>query len=55
MNQEIDRINQVLPNTPASEKTDDTITLWITSVINRMEHFKAEHNTLLKEADMTLP
>ncbi len=51
MNQEIDRINQDLPNTPAHEKTD-TIRLWIASVINRMEHYKAEHNRLLKE-DMT--
>jgi hypothetical protein len=51
MNQEIDRINQVLPNTPAREKTD-AIRLWIRSVMIRMEHYKAEHNTLLKE-DMT--
>jgi hypothetical protein len=51
MNVEIDRINQVLPNTPSREKAD-AIRLWITSVINRMGHYKAEHNTLLKE-DMT--
>jgi hypothetical protein len=51
MNQEIDRINQVLPNTRFIEKTD-AIRLWIRSVIDRMEHYKAEHNTLLKE-DMT--
>jgi hypothetical protein len=51
MNQEIDRINQDLPHTVANEKTD-AIRLWIESVINRMEHYKAEHNTLLKE-DMT--
>jgi hypothetical protein len=42
----------VLPNTPADEKTDG-IRLWIRSVIDRMEHYKAEHNALLKE-DMTL-
>ena len=48
MNQEIDRINQDLPNTDDDEKTD-AIRLWITSVIGRMEHFKAEHNRLLKE------
>jgi len=51
MNQEIDRINQELPNTPAYEKTVE-IQEWIRSVINRMEHHKAEHHALLKE-DMT--
>jgi hypothetical protein len=51
MLQEIDRINQDLPNTPANDKTD-AIRLWIRSVINRMEHYKAEHRALLKE-DMT--
>jgi hypothetical protein len=52
MNQEIDRINQVLPNTSADEKTD-AIRLWIRSVINSIEHYKSEHQILLKEA-MTL-
>ena len=51
MNQEISRINEVLPNTPANEKTN-AIQGWIRSVIDRMEHYKVEHNTLLKE-DMT--
>jgi len=51
MNQEIDRINQVLPNTHVDEKTA-VIQEWIESVINRMEHYKAEHNRLLME-DMT--
>jgi hypothetical protein len=51
MNQEIHRINQVLPNTPSHEKAD-LIQEWIESVINRMGHYKAEHSTLLKE-DMT--
>jgi hypothetical protein len=51
MNKEIDRINRVLPNTPVNEKAD-TIRQWIRSVINRMAHYKAEHQTLLKE-DMT--
>jgi hypothetical protein len=49
--QEIDRINEDLPNTPANDKTE-AIRLWIRSVINRMEHYKAEHYALLKE-DMT--
>jgi len=51
MNEEIDHINQVLPDTPADEKTD-VIQEWIRSVIYRMEHYKAEHYALLKE-DMT--
>jgi hypothetical protein len=51
MNQEIDRINHVLPNTPADEKAA-VIQEYIRSVISRMEHYKAEHNRLLKE-DMT--
>mmetsp|Transcript_12983 Transcript_12983/g.16577 ORF Transcript_12983/g.16577 Transcript_12983/m.16577 type:complete len:109 (-) Transcript_12983:77-403(-) len=52
MNQEIDHINQVLPNTPHLEKTD-AIQQWIRSVLRKMEHYKAEHNKLIKE-DMTL-
>jgi hypothetical protein len=52
MNQEIDRINQDLPNTHVDEKTA-VIQEWIESVIDRMEHYKAVHNRLLKE-DMTL-
>jgi hypothetical protein len=51
MNKEIDLINHVLPNTHPREKTD-AIRLWIRSVIDRMEHCKAEHHELLKE-DMT--
>ena len=52
MNEEINRINRELPNRVANEKTD-AIRLWIRSVINRMDHYKAEHNRLLKE-HMTL-
>eukprot|EP00984_Skeletonema_dohrnii_P006846 scaffold2435_cov92-Skeletonema_dohrnii-CCMP3373.AAC.10 len=51
MNSEIDRINQTLPNTRAWEKTD-TIRLWLRTVIDRIEHYKFEHQNLLKE-DMT--
>jgi hypothetical protein len=40
MNQVVDNINRVLPNTHG--KTD-AIRLWIRSVINRMEHYKAKH------------
>jgi hypothetical protein len=46
MNQEIDRINQDLPNTPPDEKTA-AIQHWIRSVLNRMEYYKAEHNRLV--------
>jgi hypothetical protein len=52
LNEEIDRINRQLPNTLSSAKTD-LIRLWVRSVINRMDHYKAEHNRLLKE-HMTL-
>eukprot|EP00986_Skeletonema_menzelii_P010831 scaffold5410_cov112-Skeletonema_menzelii.AAC.1 len=48
LNQEMYRINQELPDTQADEKTD-LIRRWITSVIDRMEHYEAEHNRLLKE------
>ena len=51
MNDEIDRINQDLPNTPTNGKTV-LIRQWMESVIERMEHYKSEHYTLLKE-DMT--
>jgi hypothetical protein len=43
MNQEIDRINQDLPDTHVNRKAG-AIQEWIRSVINRMEHYKAEHN-----------
>ncbi len=52
MNEEIDRINQELPDTPSREKAN-LIRLWIRSVINGMDHYKAEHNRLLNE-HMTL-
>jgi len=52
MNEEINRINQDLPRTNSWDKAD-TIRTWIRTVIDRMEHYKAEHYRLLKE-DMTL-
>lgn len=45
---EIDSINYLLPNTHADRKTD-LICIWIRSVLDKMEHYKAEHNRLLKE------
>ncbi|KAK1737908.1 leucine-rich repeat domain-containing protein [Skeletonema marinoi] len=53
MNSEIDRINQVLPNTDVNEKTA-VIDQWIRTVLRRMDHYKAEHNKLLKEATTLL-
>jgi hypothetical protein len=52
MEEEIDRINQTLPNTRAIEK-GEAIQQWITRVLGKLEHFKSEHKVLVKEA-MTL-
>ena len=52
MNEEIDRIKWELPDTSRFDKAN-AIQQWIRSVIDRMEHYKAEHNRLLKE-HMTL-
>eukprot|EP00984_Skeletonema_dohrnii_P006839 scaffold2435_cov92-Skeletonema_dohrnii-CCMP3373.AAC.3 len=53
VNQEINRINQVLPNTSADEKAGE-IQQWLRSVLRRMEHFRNEHRSLLKEATTLL-
>ena len=45
---EINRINQVLPNTPANEKADKIRQL-MNSVIDRLDHYKAEHYRYVKE------
>ena len=45
---EINRINQVLPNTPADEKTEE-IRQWMESLIDKMDHYKAEHVRYVKE------
>jgi hypothetical protein len=52
MNHEIECINQWLPSLPAHEKTA-TIRQWMERVLERIEHYKAEHCVLLKES-MTL-
>eukprot|EP00984_Skeletonema_dohrnii_P013486 scaffold5588_cov78-Skeletonema_dohrnii-CCMP3373.AAC.3 len=46
---EINLINQVLPNTPADEKTA-AIKQWVDSVIDKMDHYKAEHHRYVKKA-----
>jgi hypothetical protein len=53
MQGEIDRINQALPDTPAIEKAT-AIQQWIIRVFSRMEHYKSEHQILLKEAMILL-
>jgi hypothetical protein len=47
MNDEIDSINQDLPNTRANDKTT-LIQQWIERVLERMEHYKPKHYALLK-------
>eukprot|EP00985_Skeletonema_marinoi_P008115 scaffold3618_cov121-Skeletonema_marinoi.AAC.3 len=49
MKEEINRINQVLPNTPADEKTA-TIKQWVDSVIDKIDHYKAAHHRYVKQA-----
>jgi hypothetical protein len=48
MNDVINEINYLLPNTTTDEKTR-AIQHWMDRVIHRIEHFKSEHYTLLKE------
>ena len=45
---EINRINQVLPNTPADNKTDE-IRQWMELVIDKMDNFKSKHYRYVKE------
>ena len=61
MNEEINTINQILPSTPAGtdryvdngEKAQVILT-WITSVLRKIIHYKAEHRHYLNEAAATL-
>jgi len=50
---EINRINQVLPNTPADDKAE-AIRQWIGSTLDKMDHYKTEHCRYVEEA-VTLP
>ena len=52
MNEEIGRINRELPTIRGTDKAN-AVQLWIGSVNNRLDHYKAEHDRLLKE-HMTL-
>ena len=49
MEEEIDRINQLLPTTPADEKTEE-MRQWMISAIEKMDHYKAEHHRYVKDA-----
>ncbi len=53
MNEEIQRINQILPSTDEYEKAAE-IAQWIRSVIIRIYIYKAEHRELLREATALL-
>ena len=50
---EINRINQVLPNTPADEKSNE-VRQWMESVLDKMDHYKAEHQRYVKEGTTLL-
>jgi hypothetical protein len=52
MLEEIDRINQTLPNTQSAKV--GAIQRWVASVLQRIEHYKTEHKMLLKEATTLL-
>ena len=45
---EINEINQTLPNTDRWEKTE-VVQMWMNTVIIRLNHYKAEHQKILKE------
>ena len=48
MNEKINRINQVLPNTLAKEKTEE-IRQWMEMVLYKMDRFKVQHCRYVKE------
>jgi len=53
MKGEINRINQVLRDTTSPQKTP-IVRYWMESVTRRLDHYKAEHKALLKEATTLL-
>ena len=53
MNDSINRINEILPNTPANEKTGE-IRQWMETVLDKMDHYKAEHHRHVKEGTILL-
>jgi len=53
MQEEIHRINQVLPDAQTRDKTDE-IKQWMDSVLDKMDHYKAEHYRYVKEGTNVL-
>ena len=53
MVEEIQRINQILPSNDRDEKCSEIVE-WIRSVISKIDHYKAEHRALLREATTLL-
>ena len=53
MTGEINGINQILPNTDRLQKTQ-AVQQWMRAVTNRLNHFKSEHEQMLKEATTLL-
>jgi hypothetical protein len=59
MNEEITAINRILPNKPAGNWNDPggkarAIRRWISSVLRKIVHYKAEHFRIMDEAAATL-
>ena len=50
---EINRINQVLPNTRSEEKTEE-IRQWMESLLDKLDHYKAEHYRYVEEGTTLL-
>ena len=62
MNEKINSINRILPETPAGDVDDEfaislkarAIERWIKSLLGKLLHYKAEHQRLLGETETTL-
>ena len=53
MTGEINRVSQTLPTTDRSERAAE-IEQWMSAVISRLDHYKAEHQKILEEATTLL-
>ena len=49
MNGKVDLINQDLPSTHPDDDKTVTIQQWMERFLERIEHYKSEHHSLLKE------
>ena len=59
MNEEINSINEILPNTPAGDDFNvgekaQVMRMWIRAVLHKIIHYKAEHQRYLNEAASAL-